>query len=400
MPGSIEWRSERTCRIIISDGRADGKKRTIRETMTFSNGETKAHMLKLAEVCKAELYVQAKQGERTSGLQHTLKSFAQLWLAEHAPTEGLSPVTVSGYEHLLIGRIYPTIGQIKLHQLTPTHLTRFYRKLLTENGKAKSKSGNKPLSASTVLHYHRVIRAILNTAVRWGVIPNNPALKASIPKNDAKRMKAYDPKQASSMLEALTGELAIFQAGVLLGLLCQMRKGEIVGLDWASIDWDAQTIAIKQSAVYLSGKGTIIKETKTESGKRSLAAPTLVMTALRALKSEQNKQRIALGPDWIDQGAVFTQWNGTRQHPDTISKWFHKFLQRHQLPMIRFHDLRHTGASIMMNIMGEPVQIVADRLGHSTSSITMAFYSHGYASKDRSASDDLNALLTPEKVAK
>jgi len=250
------------------------------------------------------------------------------------------------------------------------------------------------------LHYHRVIRAILNTAVRWGVIPNNPALKASIPKNDAKKMKAYNPEQASQMIEMLTDEPLFFQAGVLLGLFCQMRKGEIVGLNWSAIDWERKTISIHQSAVYLAGQGILIKETKTESGKRIIAVPTSVLDTLQTWKKEQTKQRLQLGPDWIEQDAVFTQWNGLRQHPCTMSKWFHDFLQKKNLPLIRFHDLRHTGASILMNIMGQPVQIVADRLGHSNASVTLAFYSHGYESKDRSAADELGELLAPHKAAR
>lgn len=124
------------------------------------------------------------------------------------------------------------------------------------------------------------------------------------------------------------------------------------------------------------------------------------MDALRWWRAEQNQQRLKVGASWDSCGAIFTQWNGKRQHPDTLSKWFNRFLAKNELPHIRFHDLRHTGASLMLNIMGEPVQIVADRLGHSSAATTIAFYSHGYQQKDRSAADNLGALLTPQKSIK
>lgn len=270
MPGSIEWRSDTSCRISIPNGYMGGKKKWVRETMSFTKGETRTQMVKLAEARKAELYIQTKQGALVSSRQYTLKEFSELWLAEYAPTEGLSPVTVAGYKDLLDGRILPALGHVKLHQLTAPQLTQFYRKLLSTQGKGYCGKGKK-LSASTVLHYHRLIRSMLNTAVRWGIIPINPALRATTPKNDAKKMKAYNPQEAAAMLEKLQKEPLSFQAGILLALMGQLRKGEIAGLEWKDVDWEGSTLRIERSAVYLSGQGVIVKTPKTESGIRTIA---------------------------------------------------------------------------------------------------------------------------------
>ena len=110
-----------------------------------------------------------------------------------------------------------------------------------------------------------------------------------------------------------------------------------------------------------------------------------------------HRKNASLGELWVETGAVLAQWNGERQHPDTISSWFQKFLKKNNLPPIRFHDLRHTGASLLLNIMDMPMRIVTGRLGHSDPTVTMRFYSHGYEQKDRAAAEGLDALLSSKK---
>lgn len=186
------------------------------------------------------------------------------------------------------------------------------------------------------------------------------------------------------------------RTGVALGLLCQMRLCEIGGLNWDDVDFDKATLRVERSAVCAKDKGVVIKSTKTEAGRRVISLPDDVIVLLRKLKAEQAQHRLLLGDKWEESNAVFVQWNGHRQHPRTLSAWFQKFLKQHDLPKIRFHDLRHSGASFLLNIMGMPTQIVTDRLGHSSASVTLAFYSHGYEEKDRAAADGLGALLRAE----
>lgn len=357
---------------------------------------TEYQQRKKCEEVMALLYAKAKRGEVVSSRQYTFQDFAEMWIQEYPPAAGLSPKTVEGYRLLLEGRLYKALGHIKLHQLTPQQITRFYRLMLEEDGKGNRGNGKK-LTASTVLHYHRLLRSMLNTAVKWGIIASNPAQKANTPKNDTKRMKAYDQDQAATLLEKLQEAPLKYQVGVALGLLGQLRKGEIAGLNWGDVNFEKSTLRIERSAVYISGQGVILKDTKTEAGRRVISLPQVLMILLRKHKAAQAAEHLMLGESWEDSGAILAQWNGARQHPDTISKWFHGFLEKHNLPPIRFHDLRHTGASLLMNVYGEPTQTVTERLGHSNASVTLSFYSHGYMEKDRAAADWLGDTLTAGK---
>ncbi len=318
---------------------------------------------KECERIAAELYTDVKRGDVVASKQYTLKEFCEMWMQDYPPTAGLSPVTVEGYRALLEGRIYPALGQVKLAQLTPQQITRFYRAMLTEEGRGYRGKGRK-LSASTVLHYHRLLRSVLNTAVDWGVLANNPVLKATVPKNDTKEMKAYTPEQTTALLLALEDAPLHYQVGTILAVLCQLRKGEIAGLDWSDI-----------------------------------TLPQYALPFLRRLKAEQNITRLQLGEDWVNSGAIFIQWNGAHMHPDTLSKWFHDFLVQKGLPLIRLHDLRHTGISLMF-FNGEDAPTAAERAGHSKASVTLSVYAHAYKQKDRDATARLEALVVPKQAKK
>lgn len=395
MPGSIEKRGKNSWRIVIPDGyEPDGKKRRITETVKFSDDMTEAQQRKECEKIAATLYASAKAGQVVSSRQYTLQEFAEMWLEEYTTTAGLSPVTVEGYKHLLNGRVYPSLGRTKLHQLSAQQITRFYRELLTLEGRGNRGKGKK-LSASTVLHYHRLLRSMLNTAVKWGIIAYNPVLNATIPKNDTKPMKAYTPEQTTKLLEALDDAPLQYRIGIILGVLCQLRKGEIAGLEWGDVNFEESTISIARNAVYVPGQGVIIKEPKTRAGKRVITLPQYVIPMLRQLKKEQNEAHLLLGSAWVGSGAMFVQWNGERLHPDTLSKWFHGFLKKQGLPLIRLHDLRHTGISLMF-YNGEDASTAAERAGHSKASVTLGVYAHAYKQKDRDATSRLEALVIPK----
>lgn len=229
MPGSIEKRGKNSWRIIIPDGyEASGKKRRITETVKFSDDMTEKQQRKECEKIKATLYAKAKAGQLVSSRQYTLQEYGEMWLEDYPSTAGLSPVTTAGYSELLNGRIYPMLGHIKIHQLSAQQVTRFYNKLLKEPCK---KGNGKTLSVSSILHYHRLLRSMFNTAVKWGLIPVNPVLNATVPKSEKPKMKVYDPEQASMLIQKLSTAPLKHQTGVMLGLMGQLRLGEIAGLE-------------------------------------------------------------------------------------------------------------------------------------------------------------------------
>lgn len=396
MPGTIEKRGANTWRITISDGfDSDGSRRYVRETVKFDSSMSESAQHKECEKRKAILYTQTATGAAVASKQYTFAEFAKLWMQDYPPAKKLSQVTVENYRYLLNSRILPELGHIKLSQITPHRLTQFYNKLGTEPGRGNRGQG-KPLSSKTVIEHHRLIRVMLGTARRWGMLAKNPADDATPPRLEQKKMVALTDVQSRDLLLALEQEPLNHRVAVMLALLGQLRKGEIGGLNWGDVDFEGQWLHVEREAVYTSATGVIIKATKTDAGRRTISLPDGVLSFLRKLRAQQAQERLKLGELWEDSGAMFTTWNGARQHPDTISKWFRGFLKRHELPAMRFHDLRHTGASLLI-ASGMDIETVKDRLGHTQASTTMNVYGHGYKENDARAAGILGNMLMGEQ---
>lgn len=178
-----------------------------------------------------------------------------------------------------------------------------------------------------------------------------------------------------------------------------MRLGELAGLKWKNINFEESTIEIKQTNQYLPGAGTITKEPKTESSKRMVSVPEAAMRILKIHKTEETEKRLKCGDLWKDTGYVFTQWNGLPMHPGTPSKWFSKFLKRHGLKKITFHQLRHTSATMLIH-SGLNIRALSARLGHSNTSTTLNIYSHALRSADKVAADKIEEIMFKEPDAK
>lgn len=190
-----------------------------------------------------------------------------------------------------------------------------------------------------------------------------------------------------------------WRALITLALFTQMRRGELIGLDWSQIDLEKKTLTVTKSMYYLPGKGVFEKPPKTQSSIRPIVLSATALAPLRELRKEQMERKLALGDKWIESGAVFVQWNGQRLHVDTATKWFPRFLKRAGLPHIRFHDLRHTGASMLI-AAGLDIQTVKRRLGHARASTTLDIYGHAFAEYDNKPADALDALLARPNVHK
>ena len=300
--------------------------------------------------------------------------------------QGLSPRTVLGYEGLLDSQILPTLGHIKLQDITAATLNRFYVKV--EN--APSKKTGRTISGTYAAKYHAALRTMLNCAVKWDYISTNPAYKADPPKPDTQEFKVYDDVQSLALLDALDSEPITWRTMMTLALFSQMRRGELIALNWSDVTGDV--LHVTRNAVYTPEQGMILKSPKTAAGKRMISLPSPVVQCLKDLRIHQLQERMKLGETWADEDAVFTQWNGARMHIDTPTKWFSKFLDRHELPRIRLHDLRHTGASLLIS-QGLDVETVKQRLGHARASTTMNIYGHAYQKADRAASNLLENML-------
>ena len=251
------------------------------------------------------------------------------------------------------------------------------------------------LASRTVLHYHRLISSILNTAVFWQIIPSNPAKRVRPPK--VKRLEAnfLDEHEATRVVELLEQEPIKHRTMIKLFLYTGIRRGELAGLEWGDIDWDKGLITIQRSSQYISGQGIITKETKTTTSDRSIRLPSMVFDMLKEYREWQDEEKLRLGDAWFESDRLFTTFNGHPIHPDSITGWFTDFVKRQGLPKVTIHSLRHTNITLMI-MAGVPLRTVARRAGHASTATTSVIYSHAIQTADELASEVLDDLLKPQ----
>lgn len=380
--------------IRVSCGYEGIKKRMINKTIQLDPSSTERAQLKEAERQTQALEYEYDQGKLAPTKPITLVQLSEMFMEDYVQRKKLSPRTVMGYQQLLNSRILPALGHKRIREITPIMLNRFYSSMQKEAPKGRSK-GEK-LSGTYIAKYHRLLHNMLERAVQWQLLTVNPAANVDPPTPDTEEFTAYDDLQSLAMLDALENEPLQWRALITFALFSQLRRGELVALDWKDVDLTASSINVRQSAIYIPKEGTHIKTPKTKAGVRKIVLSHQAVDILKELRIEQTTRRLQLGESWIDDGAVFVQWNGNRMHVDTPTKWFNKFLKRAELPHIRFHDLRHTGASMLI-ASGMDIETVKKRLGHARASTTMDIYGHAFEAYDHRPADVLETLLSRTK---
>ena len=239
---------------------------------------------------------------------------------------------------------------------------------------------------------HSVLRQGLVQALRWGLVPRNVATLVERPKVTRREVQPFDPDQVRILLDAITGDRleALYTVALAVGL----RRGEALGLRWQYVDLDAGTLRVCASLQRVNGK-LQLQEPKTTRSRRTIALPQTVIDALRQHRARQLRERLSAGSHWQQHDLVFTTSAGKPHDPRNITRHFQKVLSGAGLPRIRFHDLRHTCASLLL-VQGVHPRIVMEILGHSQISMTMDTYSHVMPELQREAATQMDALLTGE----
>ncbi|WP_026883471.1 site-specific integrase [Clostridium akagii] len=402
---SIEKRGENSYRLTVSCGYDNNAKQILkRRTINLSNIKP----IKQLEEAQKQFVLfenEIKKGMYVDNEKITFEGFVEKWLSDYANVN-LQPKTLFEYKKLLT-RINAALGHIKLIHLQPTHLTEFYNNLREDGIRKDGKPGG--LSEKTILHHHRLISTILNTALQWGFILTNPALRVTAPKVKKQEARHYNVEETAYILELLDNEALKYKTMITLAIYGGMREGELTALTWNDIDFNNCVINIDKSLQHLPDKGTFIKSTKTENS-RKISITKSVISLLREYKLWQNGVKTDLGNLWIDKNMIFTAENGDYIFPSTISKWFLKFIRKHNkaitndisipeddkrnymLHEVNFHGLRHTSATLLIN-QNTDISTVSKRLGHARTSTTMDIYSHALQKADQTASDKLDNLF-------
>lgn len=443
--------------IIVSCG-YDINGRQIKRTMTYipERGMTEKQIQK--ELQKQAIFFEEKcaQGLVIDG-RIKFAAFATDWM-KHKKTE-LRPKTYATYENLL-PRINAAIGHMRIDRIQPQHLLSFYENLAEGGVRADTKykcvidlsaymkahklskavvsrNGNiaesnilsvtkgnncsrktaeriaaglemplqdvfipvgtdKPLSSKTILHYHRLISSILSTAVEWGALFSNPCERVKTPRVEHKDPRYLDEKQAAVLLDLLEGEDTLYKTVIRFLLFTGLRRGEVLGLNWSDIDFDNSTMQICRSSLYLPDKGIFEDETKNRTSNRVIKLPQTAIIDLKLYRSYQRQNRLLMGDRWQESDRIFTTIDGSPLHPDTLSRWFSKFIKAHsdRLPYISLHSLRHTNATLQI-AGGVPITTVSKRLGHADTTTTGKIYAHAIKSADEAAAETLENILTP-----
>lgn len=242
------------------------------------------------------------------------------------------------------------------------HIQKFYSNKINEG-----------LSAEYVRYMHSILRSSLNQAVKWKMISSNPASLADPPKLTHKEKGTWTIQEANQFLSH-TFQDDLLHVAYLLAIYTGMRQGEILGLRWKDCDLEKGQISICQTLSRTS-KGLVFQEPKTKSSRRVIAITDEIVSALKKHKARQNRNKLLLGEAYEDHNLVVCTSKGTPIIPSNFRRHFIRMIKESGVPKIRFHDMRHTHATIMLQL-GEHPKVVSERLGHSRTSVTLDTYSH------------------------
>lgn len=309
----------------------------------------------------------------------TLGEYLDLWLRDSVQ-DTVRLTTYQGYERIARLHIKPALGRIKLDKLTPVHVRSLYRERL--------EAGLAPRMVQLV---HTTLHKALKQAVADGLIPRNVTEAVKAPRPEKKEMKPLNPVQARTLLDAARGEK--LEALYVLAVTTGMRQGEILGLKWEDIDLEAGTLQVRRTLSTAMGRGVKFGDPKTARSRRSIRIPKLALAALKKHRKVQLEERMKLSGLWQDYDLVFTTGVGTpMSRADLITRSFKPLLRGAGLPDIRFHDLRHTCATLLLS-RGVHAKLVQELLGHSTIAVTLDTYSHVLPGMDDGLADTMDEAL-------
>lgn len=396
MAGSIEKRGKNSYRLIVSEGYdLHGKPMIHRKTVHGTKKD--------AQVELAKFVTEVQNGLVVDGKSLKFSEFTEIWKRDYGSKE-LAPSTYKRYCRMLETRLLPHFGHFYINKIRPTDIMKFYDLLEKDTQLVRKKGNNgsktkKPLSGKTILEHHRLLRAMLHRAVYWQLIVANPAERVQPPKARKPKRKSYDDEQTKILLEnleLLPSEDAKYKVAIILTVFTGVRLGELMGLEWQDVDFKNGILSINRSSQYLADMGVFTKVPKTESSIREIAIPEFIISLLEEYKLWYEEQKSIYGELWTNSDRLFVQADGKPMHPSTISKWFVRYVAQIGLPVINFHGLRHTNASLLV-AQNIDIAIISARLGHAQISTTLNFYVHPLLSHNRKAGYALENLLLPTR---
>jgi integrase len=309
--------------------------------------------------------------------RQSFAAYVDDWL--EGRTSKLRPRTHLRYRQLLRVHALPTLGKVQLAKIAPQQLERLYA--------ARLAAGAAP---RTVHHVHAVIHNALEQAAKWGLVARNVASLVSPPAVDAHEMTTLDERELARFLEAAIGER--FEALFITAVTTGMRQGELLALRWRDVDLERGQVAVTRSLQWTK-QGPLFTAPKTQKSRRNVELTKSAIAALRRHRTRQIEQRLAVGDAWQDLDLVFPNEIGKPMDASNLSERdLRRVLERAALRRIRFHDLRHTAATILLG-RGVHPKLVSEMLGHADVRITLDLYSHVTPTMHREAAAVFDKVL-------
>jgi integrase len=337
------------------------------------------------EKLRKALYEQ-QQGTLVTAPQQTVTQFLTGWL-ENTQRQSVRPRTYERYEEIIRLHILPILGHHKLQNLAAPHLQAFYTKKLQEG-----------LSPLTVISFHNVLHKALDTAVKWNLIARNVCKIVDPPRRQRFEVTPLTLEQIQKLLSGVEGHRleALFK----LALATGMRRGELMGLKWQDIDLEKGTLQVRRVLSRIPskmpGKGYEEAEPKTQKSRRAIIIAAFALKSLKVHHVYQEEEKKKAGAFWQEHDYVFCTSIGTHLNPTRdVLNLLKSFLQKGDLPDIRFHDLRHSAATLLLSLGVHP-KVVQEILGHSQISMTMDIYSHVLPAMHEDAMSRLNEAIGKE----
>lgn len=352
-----------------------------------------------------ELVRRSNRGVPVASVNWTVAEYLTYWLRQ-VVREDRRPKTYQGYEGVVRLHLIPGLGRKPLGKLTAQDVRTFITRTRQECQCCKHgwdaqreyprccalpdrQCCESRLSARMVQSIHAVLRNALESAAREEIILRNVAGLVQVPAPRYKINRGLTLEEARATLRAARGHR--LEALYVLAMFLGLRRGELLGLRWADVDLDTEKLEVVQTLQRVGGSLRLVPP-KTEDSARTVPLPAICAEALREHRKRQFAERADMWPDWHDHGLVFPSRRGTPMEPDNLRRSWGDIRDRAGLGATRFHDLRHTCVTLLLDL-GAPPHVVQGIVGHSAIEVTMTIYAHVSLDEKRKALGKLGEAL-------
>lgn len=330
----------------------------------------------------AERFLTEKLSELDNGVYDNVKEmylndFLEYWYKEHC-LKKLAVSTYEGYKRYIDKYIIPYFGKIKMNNIKPLNVQSFY-----------SYCSEKGLNGTSITQIHRILHSAFKQAVKWQIISKNVIDNVEPPKKEKFIALVLNKEQVKQLLEVAKSTDCYIPTYI--AIATGMRRGEILALTWNDINFEKRTITVSKT-LSPTKNGLIVTKPKTLKSNRMISVPPTLIECLIEHKNKQDYIKNLLKESYVDNNLVICTNNGNYFSPTKLNHGFQRLLKNNNLPPVRFHDLRHTHASLLISQDVHP-KLISERLGHSTIGITMNLYSHVYDADNEELANNFDKFL-------